>query len=340
MSGLDFELPAVVPAGLITWATARDVPFEDLLSATGLDPEMLADPERPVPARVMIPLWKLLLDRFPGEPVPLQLAETMSFEFLGLAGQVIRHSRTVRDAVTRTLRFQRLYDPGLFTTFDVSEGRVTYGIGHVEEVRALGAPLEFMAAVTVHYIRQMIGERVPAIEVSLETQPRCDREAYARYFGGAVRFGQPRTLVVIDAGLLDRPVVGADDSVLRYLSAYADQQLRQAPEIDPSLGLAERVRRALERGLLEGDAEPSVVARILAMSERTLQRRLAAEGTTFQSLQDQVRRETAMRLLARDETPIQEVAFTLGYQDAPSFYRAFKRWTGRTPAEVRRELRA
>lgn len=329
----------MVPAGLFAWATARDVPLAALVEATGLAPETLLDPERPVPARVMIPLWQLLLARFPDEPVALQIAEGVDFAFLGLAGQVIRHSRTVRDAVARTLRFQRLFDPGLFTTLEETDGRVTYGIGHVEEVRALGAPLELMAAATVSYLRQMTGERLGAVEVALETRPRGDPEAYTRFFGGPVRFAQPHTCVVVDAAWLDRPVVGADPEVLRHLSAFAELRLGQLPDTDSKLSLAERVRRALERGLLEGDAEPAAVARSLAMSERTLQRRLAAEGTSFQSLSDQLRKAAALKLLARAETPIQEVAFVLGYQDTPSFYRAFKRWTGQTPAEVRRALR-
>lgn len=338
MSALDFEIPAVVPAGLCAYAISRDVPPDELFAATGLSAEILSDPERPVRAAVMMPLWRLLLERFPDEAITLQMAAGMDLSFLGLAGQIIRHSATVREATTRVLRFQRLYDPGLFTTYGESDGRLTYGIGHVEEVRQLGAPVEFMAAVTLTCLREMVGEQVPVLEASLETQPRGDPSEYVRFFGGPVRFGQPQTFLVFDAELLDRPVRGADPHVLRYLSAYADGRLSQLPVEDPSLSLIDRVRRALERAMVEGDAGPSAVARSLAMSERTLQRRLAAEGSSFQSLIDDVRHQSALKLLSRAETPIQEVAFVLGYQDVPSFYRAFKRWTGKTPAEARRAL--
>ena len=338
MAGLDFELPSVVPAGLCAYAFSRDVPPEELFAATGLSPEVLGDPEKPVRAEVMMPLWRFLLDRFPDEPITLSMAEGMDFSFLGLAGQMVRHSATAREALERTLRFQKLYDPGLYTTFSESDGRATYGIGHVDEVRKLGAPVEFMAAVSFHYFRQLVGERVGALEVSLETQPRGGTGAYEQYFGGPVRFGQPHTFIVIDAALLDRRVTGADSGVLRYLSAYAEGLLAKLPDAEAQLPLADQVRRAIERGMAAGDAGPEAIAKQLAMGSRTLQRRLAGSGTSFQTLADEVRREAALRLLASEATPIQEVAFVLGYQDVPSFYRAFKRWTGKTPADVRREL--
>jgi AraC-like DNA-binding protein len=338
VTGLDFELPSVVPAGLCAYAFSRDVPPEELFAATGLSPEVLGDPEKPVRAAVMMPLWRFLLERFPNEPITLSMAAGMDFSFLGLAGQMVRHSSTVRAALERTLRFQKLYDPGLYTTFSEADGRATYGIGHVDEVRKLGAPIEFMAAVSLHYFRQLVGEPISVLEVSLETQPRGDPEAYVRYFGGSVRFGQPQTLMVLDAALLDRPVTGADPGVLRYLSAYAEGLLAKLPDTEVQLPLADRVRRAIERGMAHGDIGPEAIARQLAMGSRTLQRRLAGAGTSFQTLADAVRREAALRLLASEATPIQEVAFVLGYQDVPSFYRAFKRWTGKTPAEQRREL--
>jgi AraC-like DNA-binding protein len=100
------------------------------------------------------------------------------------------------------------------------------------------------------------------------------------------------------------------------------------------------VRRAVERGLVEGGVEAEQIAKRLAMSPRSLQRHLAASGLSFQTLCDEVRHRSALELLRESATPIQEVAFVLGYQDVPSFYRAFKRWTGKTPAEVRRELQS
>jgi AraC-like DNA-binding protein len=73
------------------------------------------------------------------------------------------------------------------------------------------------------------------------------------------------------------------------------------------------------------------------MSVRSLGRGLAAEGTSYRELLDQLRRETAARHLADDRVAIAEVAFLLGFADLSAFYRAFKRWTGRTPAEFRRD---
>src|SRR5262245_5960343 len=112
MTGLDFEIPSIVPAGLVAYALSRGVSPEEIFPAVHMNAEMLSDPERPVRAAVMMPLWRFLLGRFPGEAITLQMAEGMDYEFLGLAGQIIRHSPTLRVASERTLRYQRLYDPG------------------------------------------------------------------------------------------------------------------------------------------------------------------------------------------------------------------------------------
>jgi len=147
-------------------------------------------------------------------------------------------------------------------------------------------------------------------------------------------------VITVDATLLQRPVVGADPQVLRYLTDYAERLLSQLPAAERTLPIDERVRRAVEKGVLEGDFEPETVARTLAMSTRTMQRHLAAAGLSFQEILDNVRRATALRLLREPAATIHEVAFVLGYGDVPSFYRAFRRWTGQTPAEIRKALRS
>lgn len=337
---LDYDIPAIVPAGLVAYAVSRGAPPDEVFRAVGLAPAALADPENPVRAHVMMPLWRLLLDRFPGEAITLEMAEGTGLSFLGLAGQLIRHSPNVRIGIERTLRYQRLYDPALSSTFNVSGRGGTFTISHVDEVRRIGVSLEFMAAVALTCLRQLVGERIGVVEVQLESSPRTDPAHYERWFGGPVRFEQPQTALVIDPALLERPVIGADPQVLRYLSAYADGLLAQRPETERHLPLPERVRAAIERGVLEGDVAPQAIARRLGMSTRTMQRHLAASGLRFQAICDQVREQLALKLLREPTTPIHEVAFALGYGDVPSFYRAFRRWTGRTPADVRRDLAA
>ena len=102
------------------------------------------------------------------------------------------------------------------------------------------------------------------------------------------------------------------------------------------------MRSALAAALDDGDdgeVQASRVATRLKMSTRTLHRGLAAEDTSFGEILSALRQERAARHLAEDRVSIAEVAFLLGFSELTSFHRAFKRWTGRTPAEFRREHR-
>ena len=102
-----------------------------------------------------------------------------------------------------------------------------------------------------------------------------------------------------------------------------------------------RVRGLLIRNLGVGNAEAaslSAVASELRLPGRTLQRRLAAEGTSFAALLDSVRHELAIEHMADPRTSLAEIAFALGFADQAGFHRAFMRWTGRTPGEYRKRL--
>ena len=122
----------------------------------------------------------------------------------------------------------------------------------------------------------------------------------------------------------------------RLLETQADQILAQLP---PRTGLAERVQRALARDLDARSKGVDAIARQLAMSSRTLQRRLASESVSYQQLLDAARKEAARRFLAEPSLAISEVAYFVGYSEPAPFHRAFKRWYGVTPEAFRQTQR-
>ncbi|MFO0658260.1 MAG: helix-turn-helix transcriptional regulator [Polyangiaceae bacterium] len=120
----------------------------------------------------------------------------------------------------------------------------------------------------------------------------------------------------------------------RVIERHAEALLLSLPEL--SSGVADRVRQALANGLSDGGVTLAEVAKRLKMSERSLQRKLASEGVSFDALLDEIRRDLALRYLSDRNIAIAEVAFLLGYSEPSPFHRAFKRWTGTTPSEARR----
>jgi AraC-like DNA-binding protein len=131
---------------------------------------------------------------------------------------------------------------------------------------------------------------------------------------------------------MKRPSAHADEQIAKLHDDFARELLSQAQ----GSSLAARVRRTLAAQLESGSSDLSTVARKLAMSPRSLQRRLADERTTFRALQDGLRRDVARHHLERPHASIAEVAYLTGFSEASAFTRAVRRWFGRSPAQLRR----
>jgi AraC-like DNA-binding protein len=169
-------------------------------------------------------------------------------------------------------------------------------------------------------------------EVWFEHSAPADTREHRRIFRAPLRFEQTCHALVLDRGLLDHPLVTADSRLCALLDRQAQDLLARLPR---ESSVSDRTRRLLREVLRGGDAGVAAIARRLGMSPRSLQRRLAAEGSSYRGLLDEVRREIAVRHLGERDLAISEVASALGFSDATGFYRAFRRWTGASPAGYR-----
>jgi len=159
-------------------------------------------------------------------------------------------------------------------------------------------------------------------------------DAYGRLFAGAVTFDGPEAAMSFDAGYLRLPVVRDDDALRRLLQkpiALMSRQYRQ-----------DRLLPRRIVGLLSTDAglpaDAPDIAERLNISVRSLQRHLREEGTSLVALRSRARRGRAEALLGASDLPLKRIARLVGYGDEASFGRAFRSWTGRTPAEYRRSM--
>ena len=160
------------------------------------------------------------------------------------------------------------------------------------------------------------------------------RSELRRVLGVEPAFLQPLNFLEVDAALVDRPNPTSDPRLSRVIERHAEALLEARPL--PVASASERVRSLLARAIGEGEITLAAIAAKSKMSERSLQRRLADEGVTFDALLDEVRRDLALRYLADPKIAVAEVAYLLGYSEPSPFHRAFKRWTGKTPTEARK----
>ena len=177
-------------------------------------------------------------------------------------------------------------------------------------------------------MRELCGARWRPERVLFSHARPPDIGPYRRFFQAPCRFDSERTALVFPASVLEHRLADADSDRLKILEAQAQAR--------DDFSLVFRLRRTLRTLLVAEGVSADEVAKLLSMHRRTLNRRLKAEGTTFQELLDEVRFEAACQLLDTARIPITAIAASLGYAETSAFSRAFRRWSGATPVQRRR----
>ncbi|MGK5078979.1 AraC family transcriptional regulator [Janthinobacterium sp. HLX7-2] len=166
------------------------------------------------------------------------------------------------------------------------------------------------------------------------------RDEYVRVLGSLPAFGADANTATFDAQVLDWPVPNADVSLYPVLCLHAEQLLAQRQGNAGSVeGIDAQVRTAIAAGLRHGAARLADVAAALAVTPRTLQRKLADAGTSFQAVLDQVRYGLARDYLRQPGVSLVDIAFLLGYQEQSAFNHAFRTWAGTNPGAWREQVR-
>jgi AraC-like DNA-binding protein len=253
-----------------------------------------------------------------------------------LVGQVAAQCKTAREALEVIFRFYRLVadvpSPEL-----VEEGdrvRIVYNFLRTTPVcNRLRAEFGMTRLLLVG--RMFAGPAGGPLEVWFEHPAPMHAPEYRRIFEGRERFEMPSTAMVVPRDFLDREQRHHDPRLYSVLKDKAEESLRR---LDKGSTFAERVRELLLSRVIDAKPSLSDAARELGMTPRALRRRLEAEETSFAQVVDEARAELARRILSESSTTIQEAAYRMGFAEVSSFHRAFRRWTGMTPAAYRESL--
>lgn len=243
------------------------------------------------------------------------------------------HARDYRDALNRMARYKQLCPPeGLRITEEGEHCTIELEWLHTEQP---GPPM--LVGITLACLlelgRRGTGQPLTARFVEF-SHSMGDVQALEAYFGCPIRIGAKCNRLTLHRRDLDRPFVSYNEELLEILTPVLDRSL---DEQQRSRSITETVKWIMKRCLTGGRPDIQSVAKELGMSDRTLQRRLTDENTSFKQLLAQARHEQAREYLADPSLDIKEVAFLIGYEDQNSFYRAFRLWEGDTPSHWRTE---
>jgi AraC-like DNA-binding protein len=323
---------ATVPVGslrVFADAAARvGIDVAALLDGSWFAASDLSDPDAVIPAAACRGFFEGLQRR----PIPnlaLRLALETPLGSYPLLDYLVLSSRTVGEALQRLARHARLATTAVAFELETraSDVRLVY---HASD----DFFVQYSAALTVRHLRDEAAGPLAVEYIALQA-PMGPLDEWQARLGSPARL-EAWTGVVFSHDACALPMRRADALLQSVLEQHARQV--EARRAEPDVGDL-RVRRAIESGLATGEVTVTSVARSLALSTRTLQRRLAVEGTSFRGLLEDVRRVAAARHLSALRLSNAEVAYLLGFSELAAFQRAFRRWYGVTPGEFRRTAR-
>jgi AraC-like DNA-binding protein len=245
------------------------------------------------------------------------------------------HARDYRDALSRIARYKQLCFPERLHITEDGE-LCTIELEWLYTEQPGPTILDYLTLVSLLQLGRIgSGHRFPASSVEfLYPNQLGDVKALEEYFGCGVKFGATNNRLILHRSDLDRHFVTYNAELLDILVPALEKSLDDKKR---SQSTTEIVKWIIKRSLDGGRPDVQIIAGELRMSERTLQRRLTEEGTSYKHLLSEARHEKAREYLTDPSLDIKEVAFLLGYEEKSSFYRAFRLWEGDTPSNWRAE---
>lgn len=314
------------------------VDTRDLVTQLGLEPEGPVDPTIMISSTEYYDFLAALVDRDPnGLALPLRIGAAMRSDEYGAFGLAWKSAPSLRGSFARSERYGQVLGSAETYSVEKTSGGLFFSLEKVGDGRKgmLLSNEASMAAVDAISREVSTGDFAP-LAVQFKHAPRGDIAVYEAHFGCPVHFESGRDAILVSEASIDVPNRLGDETIARFFDQHLEQQLAS---ITQESNLELQVRRAVAKVLSEGVPTVSSIASELAMSARTLQRRLSEQGQSFQSVIDTSRKDLAQRLLRETDYSLAEVAFLTGFAEQSAFARAFKRWAGQTPRSYRLSIK-
>jgi AraC-like DNA-binding protein len=316
-----------------THAKARGIDMHALLLRASLTLQQINEPSLRLRVRDQIRFLNLVAGALRDDWLGFHIAQPHDLREFGFIYYVSASSETLGNALHKLARYSEIANEGLSLTY-----RETRNVGvtfhYVGVSRHLDRhQIEFFMVFLVRLCRQLTGIQLVPTRVKIAHHRGGQYPELAKFFGGNVQFGAAVDEILFAPAIKNLRVVTADNYLNKLLITYCEEALAQRPSRRSSFQAS--VENAIVPLLPHGDANFQAIARQLALSPRTLARRLSVEGLNFSDVLQGLKVDLAWRYLADKDLSISQVAWLLGYQEVSSLTHAFKRWTGKSPREAR-----
>ena len=329
-----------IPKGMLRVATTMSVPalLRDygadpvpLLAEFGLHPADFEDPENRIRYSTVTQLLSRCTEVTRCPHFGLLVGQRAGTSALGAVGFLMQSSPTVRTALEILVRHLWVHSPSVAATVVEDSSFATLDLTFQETgLEGLVPYLEMGNAIVCNIMRGLCGHHWQATEVRFAHGRPRNLMPYRQFFRAPLRFDTGETAVVFSRGWMDTPLLSADPLLHTMMEQRVSEQASLVHD-----DIASQLRRVLPSLVTGHGASLAVAAKRVGLTTRTLNRRLAAEGASYLQLREEARYTIARQLLAGTRMPANQVADRLGYANASAFTRAFRKWSGKAPAEWR-----
>jgi len=309
-------------------------PVRQLLTQAGISERALHGKDARIPFTKNAAFFELAAEATDNTNLGLEFAQSRDTRDAGLLGYVGLNSPTVKDALKNLSRYRHVMSDALEINVDELEnsGNIRWWRRGLASARCRQY-MEFGTTNLIRGLREMTRRRLRPVRVTFAHARNARIREFERFFGCPVEFGRRANLIELSQTDLSVPILDADKRLLDVLRGYCTEVLAKHRKRRPSL--IETVERLIVDRLSNDEARIDIIAKELAMSRRTFSRALAKLGTSFHAIVETLRKDLALEYLKQSDLTLKEITFLLGYADISSFNHAFKRWTGKTPRDVR-----
>ena len=316
-------------------AVARGVVAAALYQAASLDPASLAGPEQRIPFAKLVSFYELAAALTGDEAFGLHVGENIDATAFDVLGYSVINSANLGEGLARAVRYHSIWTDGAALDLQDHGARVVLNYQYLDpSIREHRHDAEMTFAAIIALGRAVTDTDWHPEYVNYQHSKPRDVSEHQRIFRCRIRFGTESNEFVVNSSVLRLPIKRADPRLCAVLDQHAEALLTRYPYHNDLIG---RTREIIRNELNGGNPAIEGVAHKLGMSPRTLQRKLREHDTSHQHLLDDLRKNLALRYLDEPSMAIGEVAYLLGFSESSAFHRAFKRWTGQTPREYRRQ---
>ena len=317
---------------LLADAAREGADLVSLFNEAGLDAMLLDKPEERLSTPEFIRLLQVVMRRTEDEFIGLGRGAKSKPGTFSMMAHAVINCPSLGKAIERSAQFYRIVDLPL-------EIRLEGGSSESQLILRASAPgydniLEAIVFISVRLWSWLTGRILEPISIQFDFPEPPQSAEFRRLFKGAVTYDTARNAVVFPSSWLTLPLVQNPLSLSKFLK---DSLAHIIVGNKQPIGLPDQIRAVISKGY--GNAFPDFarVCETLSMTPQTLRRRLKEENTSYQQIKDDIRQDAARYYLTKEDLSIDEIALMMGFSEASSFHRAFKKWTGQTPAAYRRE---